>query len=116
MATCHENGVHDVAFLKRLRVVEGQWQIFNGQLQAVGGEADNNRTILIAPCPDGLVRLEFDATLFARPDGCVGDIAVRLNADPDTGGFEGDYARITAQYFNQATVCYKLNIPIARTE
>ena len=106
----------NAASLQPLRVMEGKWEIANGQLQAMSGKADDDRTILVAPCPAGPVRLEFDATLFARPDGRIGDIGIRLNADPTTGSFERGYAFITAQYWNQATVCYKLNIPIARTE
>jgi hypothetical protein len=76
----------------------------------------SSRTILISPILDGPQRIEFDATLLPRPDGRVGDICVRLNADPQTGSFARGYALIAAQYFNQAAVCYRLNIPISRTE
>jgi len=98
------------------RVKEGTWEVRDGQLQAVAGEPDGYRTILIAPCPAGSMRVAFDATWFARPDGRVGDIYVRFNADPDTGSSARGYGLFVGHYFNQASVCYKLNQPIARTE
>lgn len=109
-------GFDDAASLQRLRVKEGRWEILKGQLQAIAGRPDENRSVLIAPCPAGPIRVEFDATLFARPDGRVCDIGIRLNADPDTGRYDRGYGLLTATYFNQATVFYKLNIPLARTE
>jgi len=106
----------DPAALKALRVCEGEWKIADGRLRAVGGKADNYRTILIAPCPAGPMRIEFDAVLSPRPDGRVGDIYIRLNADSDTGSSARGYGLFVARYFNQDSVCYKLNQPIARTE
>lgn len=107
----------DAAALKDFRITDGEWKIKDGQLKATGNKpGGNNRTILITPEIEGAQRIEFDATLLPRPDGRVGDICVRLNADPQTGSFARGYALIAAQYFNQANVCYRLNIPIARTE
>lgn len=104
------------ADLKFLHVCDGEWKISNGQLQAVSGKPDNYRTILLAPCPAGPMRIEFDATLFPRPDCRIGDIYIRLNADPATGDATRGYGLFVARYFNQDSVCYKLNQPIARTE
>jgi len=106
----------DPAVLQALRVRAGEWQVSDGQLQAVGGTADEYRTILVAPCPAGPMRVEFDAVLSPRPDGRVGDIYLRFNADLDTGKSERGYGLFVARYFNQDSVCYKLNQPIARTE
>lgn len=106
----------DPQSLKDLRIVQGLWEVGDGKLRAVGGRKDSNRTILLTSSPAGAVRIEFDATLFPRSDGRIGDICIRLNADPITGSFARGHALITAQYWNQASVCYKLNIPIARTE
>ena len=106
----------DPTVLQKLRVCEGEWKIAGGQLQAVGGKAEDYRTILLAPCPAEPMRIEFDATLFPRADGRIGDIYIRLNADPDTGSSTRGYGLMVARYYNQDTVCYKLNQPIARTE
>lgn len=107
----------DATALKEFRITDGEWKIEDGQLKATDSKpGSNNRTILIAPEIEGAQRIEFDATLLPRPDGRVGDICVRLNADPETGSFAHGYALIAAQYFNQANVCYRLDIPIARTE
>ncbi|MHB9107516.1 MAG: hypothetical protein ACYDCO_10715 [Armatimonadota bacterium] len=111
----HSFTFDDVETLKALRVCEGEWQIADGQLQAVGGKPDDYRAILLAPCPAGPMRIEFDATLYPRPDGRVGDIYIRLNAD-DTGSSVKGYGLFVARYFNQDSVCYKNNQPIARTE
>ena len=102
--------------LKPMRVCAGEWTVEGRQLLATGGKADDYRTLLLAPCPAGPVRIEFDATLFPRPDGRVGDIYLRFNADPDTGSSEKGYGLFVARYFNQDSVCYKNNQPIARTE
>jgi hypothetical protein len=112
----HSFTFDDPAALGALRVCEGEWKIEGGQLQAVAGKAENYRTILLAPCPAGPMRIEFDAVLTARPDGRVGDIYIRLNADPDTGSSAKGYGLFVARYFNQDSVCYKNNQPIARSE
>jgi hypothetical protein len=62
------------------------------------------------------MRVEFDAVLIPRPDGRVGDIYLRFNADPATGDSTRGYGLFVARYFNQDSVCYKNNQPIARTE
>jgi len=106
----------DPAMPDGFRIKEGTWEIRDGQLEAVAGKADEYRTILIAPCPAGPMRVEFDCTWFARPDGRVGDIYLRFNADSETGSSAKGYGLFVGHYFNQASVCYKLNQPIARTE
>lgn len=111
----HRFTFDDAEAMQGFRVGEGEWQIADGQLQAIGGKADNYRTILLAPCPAGPIRIEFDATLFPRPDGRVGDIYLRLNAD-DKGSTVKGYGLFVARYFNQDSVCYKHNQPITRTE
>jgi len=100
-------------------VFEGEWVVADGALRAVAGKPDGNRRIKIADCQWPAFRLAFDATLEARdgasPDG-ICDIGIGLNADPETGSFARGYAFITAQYYNQSTVFYRLNVPYARTE
>ncbi len=104
----------DPKTLDAFKVIKGRWVIKDGQLQAVGGEED--RSILIAPCQWPAVRVAFDVTLKPNAQNHVGDIGIRLSADPVTGSFSKGYTTIAAQYFNQATVCYRLSQPIARTE
>ncbi len=111
----HQYTFDGMEAMKAFRVCEGEWGIVDGQLVATGGKADNYRSILLAPCPAGPMRIEFDATLFPRADGRVGDIYLRLNAD-DTGSSAKGYGLFVARYFNQDSVCYKNNQPIARTE
>lgn len=100
-------------------VYEGEWEVVDGELRAVAGDPDRNRTIRIADCRWPAFRLEFDVALHPRegaPPDRVGDVGIRFNADRETGGFGDGYAVITAQYANQATVFYRLNVPYARTE
>jgi hypothetical protein len=101
------------------RPFEGEWKVQQGSLRAMAGKKDHSRTIKIADCSWPAFRLEFDATLYPNPGDDptrVGDIGIRFNADPATGAFAKAYTVITAQYGNQATVLYRLNIPYARTE
>ena len=105
----------DAAELERMRPIEGIWRIDGGELIAESGAPDRNRTLLIMPLQGDHLRIAFDVTLEARPDGRVGDICVRI-ADAETGSFREHYAAITSQYWNQASVVYRRNIPIARTE
>jgi hypothetical protein len=100
-------------------VYEGEWKVDAGKLVAHAGKPDDNRVIKIANCEWPAFRLEFDATL--RPEAGraptqIGDIGIRFNADAETGAFTDGYCVITAQYGNQATVFYRLNIPHSRTE
>lgn len=105
----------DPAQLEGFRVIEGEWAIADGRLTAVGGRPDRNRTILLMPVDAAHLRVSFEAILEPRADGRIGDICIRL-ANPETGSFAAGYAVITAQFWNQATVVYRRNIPIARTE
>lgn len=105
----------DPSELERMRPIEGEWRISGDELIAESGDPDRNRTVLIMPVKGDHLRIAFDATLEARSDGRVGDICIRI-ADPGSGSFRNHYAAITAQYWNQASVIYRRNIPIARTE
>jgi hypothetical protein len=101
------------------KVYDGQWEVKDGRLRAASGKEDGNRTIKIADCKWATFRLEFDATLRAKPGAPadqICDIGILLNAAPDTGDFQNGYALLTATYGNQATVLYRLYIPYARTE
>jgi hypothetical protein len=104
----------DAKAIAPMHITKGQWVVRDGQLLAIGGEGE--RSILIAPCQWDAVRIAFDAVLKPGADGRVGDIGIRLDADAKTGSFSKGYTMITSQYFNQATVCYRLSQPIARTE
>lgn len=112
----HSYTFDNPADLRTFRICEGEWKIDGGKLLATRGAAENYRTLLIAPCPAGPSRIEFDAVLSPRPDGRIGDIYLRFNADPATGSSARGYGMMVARYYNQDTVCYKLNQPIARTE
>lgn len=97
----------------------GEWVVADGKLRAVSGKPDRNRRIKIANCQWPAFRLEFDVMLQPRdgaPPDRIGDIGIGLNADPETGSFAKGYAFIAAQYIDQATVFYRLNVPYARTE
>ena len=101
------------------RVYDGQWEVKNGRLRAVSGKQDGNRVITIADCRWPAFRLEFEASLQAKPGvpaDRICDIGVLFNADAETGHFRDGYAVLTGTYFNQATVLYRLYIPYARTE
>lgn len=101
------------------RVYDGKWEVADGKLRASDGKPDDNRTIKFAQCQWPAFRVEFDASLKARPGTPperVCDIGVLLNADDATGHFRDGYAVLCGTYFNQATVLYRLYIPYARTE
>lgn len=101
------------------RVYDGKWEVADGKLRAIDGKPDDNRTIKFAQSQWPAFRLEFDASLHARPGTPperVCDIGVLLNADEATGHFRDGYAVLCGTYFNQATVLYRLYIPYARTE
>ena len=104
---------------KDFHVFSGDWKVADGKLRSVGGEPDRDRKIKIANCKWPKFRLEFDVVVKPRkgaPHDRIGDVGVSLNADPKTGSFAKGYSFITSQYFDQATVLYRLNIPFARTE
>jgi len=100
-------------------VYSGQWRVADGKLCSVGGEPDRNRKVKITNCLWAAFRPEFDVVLQAgknAPRDRIGDVGISLNADSKTGSFAKGYAFILAQYFDQATVFYRLNVPYARTE
>lgn len=102
--------------IKRFQVLKGNWEVGNGQLKATGGLGG---IILLAPNLAGAERVEFDATLLPRPDGRICNIGLFFNAVPSSKGsssYGEGYALVTAQYWNQATACYRKGTPIARTE
>lgn len=104
---------------ENFRVYDGQWEVANGKLRAAGGKDDDNRTLKIAACEWPAFKVEFDASLQAKPGvnaDRICDIGVLFNADAETGHFREGYGVIAGAYFNQATVIYRLYIPYARTE
>lgn len=104
------------------KVFDGSWEVVDGALVAADGKVDGNRTIGLTHCNWPAFRISFDATLSPRPEKAhlrpayIGDIGVRINADPQTGGFAQGYVAILAHYTNQANVIYRRNIPFVRTE
>lgn len=104
---------------KGFHVYSGKWLVKNGKLISVPTQKNLTSKIKVANCSWPAFRMEFDVSLKpakGAPRDRIGDIGVAINADPQTGSFAKGYAFITAQYFNQATVLYRLNIPYARTE
>ena len=86
----------DPAALAACPVLDGAWEVKNGQLRAMAGEA--NRAILIGHPRGDAVRVEFDATNTAGADGRIGDISVLLNADRP---FNDDERRLVSHAFSQ---------------
>ena len=104
----------DNALPKTFHVYSGEWQVTGGKLRSAAGGK-----VKIANCHWPAFRLEFDVVLLAGKDvssNRICDVGISFNADSKTGSFRKGYAFITAQYYNQATVLYRLNIPYARTE
>ncbi len=104
---------------EEFHVYSGEWRVVDGMLRAVDGELERNRRIGFATCIWPAFRVEFDVMLQPRvgtPADHIGDIGISLNADAETGSFAKGYVFILAQYMNQATVLYRLNVPYARTE
>jgi hypothetical protein len=97
------------------RAIAGQWAIVNGALEAVSGEPERNRTLLLCPMQWDYLKVEVEFVLTPGPAGRIGDFCLRF-AEPEKGSFAKHYAVITGQYYNQASVVYRRNIPIARTE
>jgi len=101
------------------KVYDGQWEVRDGQLEAVSGKPDGNRTIRITNCQWPVFRITFDVSLNAndgQPSTRIGDVGIRFNADAKTGSFAKGYVVILAHYANQAAVIYRMNVPFARTE
>lgn len=61
------------------------------------------------------VHLRMTGDLRVLPDARLHGASARV-IDPDTGSSEKGYGLFVARYFNQDSVCYKNNQPIARTE
>jgi hypothetical protein len=98
--------------LKRFRVAEGEWEVRDGMLRAIGG--DRNRAILLAPGGDDPVRIEFEATNY-HSGGLIGDITVLLNSLPDKTFFNAGYALTTGSYWNNCTTFYRKGRALANT-
>lgn len=103
----------DSAELSRFRIAEGEWEISDGVLRAVGGK--QNRAIMLAPGGQDPVRIEFDATNHASKDGLIGDITVLLNSLPDKTFFSAGYALTTGSYWNNCTTFYRHGTALANT-
>ena len=100
--------------LKKFTIVNGTWEIDNGELSAVAGE--NNRTILLTKSMKGPLRIELEVTNYANPDGSIGDITILLNAKNSKDFFRNGYALTTGSYYNSCTTFYRLGKAIAKTE
>ena len=101
------------------KVFEGEWEVVDGKLCANGGKPMGNRIIQFGRPQWPAMRIEFDATLTARPGELpqkICDLGIRINADPETASFAKGYVTIIGAYYNQASVIHRLNIPFARTE
>ncbi len=98
--------------MNRFRAAEGEWEIRDGKLRAIGGE--RNRAIMLAPCGQDPVRIEFEATNYASK-GLIGDITVLLNSAPDKTFFSAGYALTTGSYWNNCTTFYRKGLALANT-
>jgi hypothetical protein len=98
--------------LGRLRIAEGEWEIRDGALRAVGGKA--NRAIMLAPCGSDPVRIECDVTNYSS-GGLLGDITILLNSMPDKTFFQAGYALTTGSYWNSCTSFYRKGLALANT-
>jgi hypothetical protein len=103
----------EAAVMDQFQVVAGEWVIENGALVASSG--DKNRAILVASSGHDPVRVEFEATLSAAPNGRVGDISILLNAGTEKY-FTSGYTLTSGSFWNHCTTFYRLGRPIAHTE
>lgn len=105
---------NDPKNLKQYPIVNGDWKILNGQLQAIMGKT--NRTILLHKCIQGAMKIEFQVKNIANSDGSIGDITVLLNSEKSKSFFKKGYALTTGSYYNNCTTFYKYGKAIAKTE
>jgi len=98
--------------MSRFRAAEGEWEIRDGMLRAVGG--DRNRAILLATGGYDPVRIEFEAANYAA-GGLIGDITVLLNSLPDKSFFTAGYSLTTGSYWNNCTTFYRKGAALANT-
>ncbi|MHB0935757.1 MAG: DUF6250 domain-containing protein [Armatimonadota bacterium] len=104
----------DPEALKDCPVLDGAWEVKDGQLQATAGDA--NRAILLGHAQGDAVRVEFDAMCLADTDGRIGDISVMIDTTPEKGYFRRGYALTTGSYYNTCTSFYRQGKKLARTE
>lgn len=96
-------------------VTEGEWEVRDGRLWAVGGS--KNRTILLGPAVAPPVRIEFECTNWEDPvERTLGDITVHLNAEPGLSAFAKGYTLTTGSYYNNCTTFYREGKALAHTE
>ncbi len=98
--------------MERLRIAEGEWEIRDGALRAMGGNA--NRAIMLAPCGSDPVRIEFEVTNYSS-GGLMGDITILLNSSPDKRFFDSGYALTTGSYWNTCTTFYRKGLALSNT-
>ncbi len=108
---------HSFAFdetddLEGFRVTEGEWDIHDGMLRAVGG--DRNRAIMLVQSGYDPVRIEFDATNHSSR-GLIGDITILLDSRPEKTFFSDGYALTTGSYWNTCTTFYRRGVALANT-
>lgn len=96
-------------------VMEGEWEVRDGRLWAVGGS--KNRTLLLGPAVAPPVRIEFDCTNWEDPEtGTLGDITVHLNTESGLDCFARGYTLTTGSYYNNCTTFYREGRALAKTE
>jgi len=100
--------------MQHFQIVNGDWELHDGTLVAVGG--DQNRSILLAPCRKGPLRIELEVTNTANPNGSIGDITLLVNSENSSDFFDRGYALTTGSYYNNCSTFYKHSSPIAKTE
>ena len=98
--------------MERFHIAEGEWEIRDGALRAVGGNA--NRAIMLAPSGADPLRIECEVTNFSS-GGLMGDITILLNSLPDKSFFEAGYALTTGSYWNTCTSFYRKGLALANT-
>jgi len=90
----------------------------NSQIVSVTTTAGQlNRVILLHPQVASPLRITFEATMHAQPDGRIGDISVIVGGkDDDERFWTGGYALTTGSYWNHCSTFYRYGEPIAKTE
>lgn len=96
------------------KIAEGEWRIENGQLRAVAGK--RNRAILLAKCVGQPLKIEFEVTNHANPDGSIGDITVLVDSTVGKDFFQSGYSLTTGSFYNNCSTFYKKGRAIAKTE
>lgn len=96
-------------------VTEGEWEVRDGRLWAVGGSKD--RTLLLGAALAPPVRIEFECTNWEDPvERTLGDITLHLNAEPGLSAFAKGYSLTTGSYYNNCSTFYREGKALVHTE